>query len=246
MYWDGESTPSLEVPVGDFFGLGLAEYFLYESELLSVGSQRSLNSFFPMPFRRSAKITVTNEGEEKVKAFYYNIDYEKHESLPDDLAYFHAQYRQAAPNKSWTAEWAKNSDELVNTKQNLDGKDNYVIMDAEDYYLGAWCYGGCGISPFGNQRPTFAYQRYGNPKNGGDDRGAKWMVYRFHSESPIAFTESIKVTIEHGHGNHRADNYYTVAYWYQSEPHKPFPTLPSLQERIPRQFDTGGPTTGKP
>jgi hypothetical protein len=289
MYWDGESTPSVETPVGDFFGLGLAEYFLYESELLSVGSQRSLNTFFPMPFSRSAKITVTNEGEENVKAFYYNIDYEKHESLSDDLAYFHAQYRQAAPNKSWTAEWTKNSDELVNAKQNLDGGDNYVIMDAEgrghyvgvthsiyqnqgdwwgegdemifvdgvttpqitgtgaeDYYLGAWCYGGCGISPFGNARPTFAYQRYGNPRNGGDDRGAKWMVYRFHTESPVAFNESIKVTIEHGHGNHRADNYYTVAYWYQSEPHKPFPTFPSLQERIPRQFDTGGPTTGKP
>ena len=63
MYWDGEPTPSVETPVGDFFGLGLAEYFLYESELLSVGSQRSLNTFFPMPFSRSAKITVTNEGD---------------------------------------------------------------------------------------------------------------------------------------------------------------------------------------
>jgi len=58
---------------------------------------------------------------------------------------------------------------------------------SEDYYLGAWCYGGCGINPFGSSRPTFAYQRYGNPQNGGDDRGAEWMVYRFHTDSPIPF-----------------------------------------------------------
>ncbi len=72
------------------------------------------------------------------------------------------------------------------------------------------------------------------------------MVYRFHTESPIVFEKSIKVTIEHGHGNHRSDNFYTAAYWYQSEPHKPFPQLPEVGTRIPRQFDTGGPTTGKP
>jgi hypothetical protein len=289
MYWDGESSPSVEAPVGDFFGLGLAEYYLYESAVLSVGSQKALNSYFPMPFRGSAKITVTNEGEEKINAFYYNIDYEKHESLTEAMAYFHAQYRQATPNKAWTTQWVRNGDDLVNNKPNPDGADNYVLLDAEgrghyvgvthniyqnqgdwwgegdemifidgatrpqiigtgseDYYLGAWCYGGCGIDPFGNDKPTFDYQRYGNPRNGGDDRGAKWMVYRFHTESPITFSESIRVTIEHGHANHRADNFYTTAYWYQTEPHKPFPPLPSVEERIPRQFDTGGPTTGRP
>ncbi len=104
---------------------------------------------------------------------------------------------------------------------------------SEDYYLGAWCYGGCGINPFGGTRPTFAYARYGNPMNGGDDRGAKWMVYRFHSDSPIAFQQNIKVTIEHGHANHRSDNFFTVAYWYQTEPHKTFPPLPLVAERIP-------------
>ncbi|HJS73502.1 MAG TPA: DUF2961 domain-containing protein, partial [Vicinamibacteria bacterium] len=62
IYWDGEAEPSVEAPVGDFFGLGLGEYFLYESELLSVGSQKALNTFFPMPFRRSARLTVTNDG----------------------------------------------------------------------------------------------------------------------------------------------------------------------------------------
>ena len=60
-----------------------------------MGSQKALNAYFPMPFRKSAKTTVTNEGEEPIRAFYYNIDWQRHRSLPDDLAYFHAEYRQA-------------------------------------------------------------------------------------------------------------------------------------------------------
>jgi hypothetical protein len=288
MYWDGEATPSVETPVGDFFGLGLGRYFLYESGPLSVGSQKALNSYFPMPFGRSARVTVTNEGDVNVGAFYFNIDYEKHASLPEDVGYFHAQYRQATPNRAWTAEWTRNGQPEVNNRPNVDGRDNYVILEAkgrghyvgvthsilqnqadwwgegddmffidgattpqivgtgsEDYYLGAWCYGGCGINPFGNERPTFAYERYGNPMNGGDDRGSTWMVYRFHTDSPVVFQKDLKVTIESGHANHRADNFYTVAYWYQSEPHAPFPALPPAAERIPKQFDVGGPTMGR-
>jgi hypothetical protein len=71
------------------------------------------------------------------------------------------------------------------------------------------------------------------------------MVYRFHTDSPVAFQEDIRVTIESGHGNHRSDNYYTVAYWYQTEPHAPFPALPPAADRIPRQMDTSGPTMGR-
>ncbi len=288
VYWDGEEGPSVESPVGDFFGLGLGRYFLYESGPLSVGSQKALNSWFPMPFRRSARITVTNEGSVNVGSFYYNIDYEKHASLPEDMGYFHAQYRQATPNQGWTTEWTRNGQPEVNGKPNLRGEGNYVILEArgrghyvgvthsilqnqgdwwgegddmffidgattpqivgtgaEDYYLGAWCYGGCGIDPFGSKRPTFAYERYGNPMNGGDDRGASWMVYRFHTDSPVVFQRDLRVTIESGHANHRSDNYYTVAYWYQTEPHAPFPALPPAAERIPTQKDTGGPTTGR-
>jgi hypothetical protein len=102
MYWDGESTPAVEAPIGDFFGLGLGEYFLYESGPLSVGSQKALNSYFPMPFRKSARITVTNEGTQQIGSFYYNIDWQKHRSFPADVAYFHAEYRQAVPTPGWT------------------------------------------------------------------------------------------------------------------------------------------------
>lgn len=288
VYWDDEPTPSVETPVGDFFGLGLGKYFLYESKFISVGSQRALNSNFEMPFKKSAKITVTNEGEQAIDAFYYNIDWQKHHSLPENTAYFHAQYRQAVPTKGWTNDWKYNGDAPINNKENKTGENNYIILEAqgkghfigvthsivqnqgdwwgegdemifidgekeprihgtgaEDYYLGAWCYGGCGISPFGHAQPTFAYSEYGNPLNGGDDRGAHWMVYRFHSESPIVFNKSIKMTIEHGHANHRSDNYYTVAYWYQSEPHAPFPKMPPVKQRIPEMVNTDGPTIGK-
>jgi hypothetical protein len=288
IYWDGETNPSVETPIGDFFGLGLGKYNLYESEYTSVGSQRALNAYFPMPFKKSAKISITNEGEEAIGAFYYNIDWEKHRSLPEGILYFHAQYRQETPTDGWTNNWERNGDSIINNHKNPKGDGNYVIMEAkgkghflgvthsiiqnqgdwwgegdemifidgaedaqikgtgaEDYYLGAWCYGGCGINPFGNAKPEFDYDSYGNPLNGGDDRGAQWTVYRFHNKSPVTFNKSIKMTIEHGHANHRSDNYYTVGYWYQSEPHMPFPKLANVKERIPNVKNTQGPTFGK-
>ncbi len=289
MYWDGETLPAVEAPIGDFFGLGLGEYFLYESGPLSVGSQKALNCYFPMPFRKSAKITVTNEGAQPIGAFYYNIDWQKHRSLPADAAYFYAEYRQAVPTPGWTSDWKLNSDPAVDRKPNLDGAANYVILEtegkghyvgvthsilqnqgdwwgegdemmfiddrskpkitgtgSEDYYLGAWCYGGCGISPFGTSYPKFAYQRSGNPVNGGDNRGSKWMVYRFHTDSPVPFEKYFKMTIEHGHANHRSDNFYTVAYWYQQGPHRLRKPLPPVAERLPRMVNVDGPTVGKP
>jgi hypothetical protein len=288
IYWDGDPLPAVETPIGDFFGLGLGEYFTYESGPLSVASQKALNSFFSMPFHKSARITITNEGSKPVSAFYYNIDWQKHESLPSDLLYFCAEYRQAQPNQGTTNDWKFNSDPLVNNAKNLDGKNNYVAMEtegsgqyvgmtlsvlqnqgdwwgegddmmfidnktapaingtgSEDYFLGAWCYGNCAINPFGSSHPTFSYERYGNPVNGGDDRGAKWMVYRFHTDSPVPFKHYFKMTLEHGNANHRSDNYYSVAYWYQRGPQTPRQPLPSVADRIPRMINTDGPTMGR-
>src|SRR5262249_40078375 len=106
MYWDDEPTPSVESPIGDFFGLGLGEYFLYQSAPLAVAADNALNSFFSMPFRKRARITVTNDDAQKVNSFYFNIDYRAcAKPLPEDTLYFHAQYRQAAPAKGWTSEW---------------------------------------------------------------------------------------------------------------------------------------------
>src|SRR5258708_5718156 len=130
MYWDGESSPTAETPIGDFFGLGLGDYFLYQSLPLSVGSDKALNSFFPMPFQKHARITVTNDGAQKVDAFYFNIDYRAYNKpLPADQLYFHAQYRHATPAPGWTNQWHSNGDPL-GQKKNLNGEGNYVSLEA--------------------------------------------------------------------------------------------------------------------
>ena len=275
MYWDGESTPSVEAPVGDFFGLGLGDYYLYQSIPLAVGSDKALNCFFPMPFQKRARITVTNESATRVEAFYFNIDYRAYtKPLPADTLYFHAQYRQAAPAHGWTNDWRSNGDPIVNEKKNLDGEGNYVWLEAtgrghfagvtmsvlqnqdgwwgegddmffvdgerlpsingtgsEDYFLGAWDFGG----------HAFSYGLFGAPVVGREVAGGRWSLYRFHLDSPIPFTKSLRATIEHGHANHRSDDYFSVAYWYQTEPHAAFPPLPQLEERIPRIYAVGGP-----
>lgn len=262
MYWDGEAAPSVEAPVGDFFGLGLGDYFLYQSLPLSVGQDKALNSFFPMPFQKHARITVTNEGKQKVDAYYFNIDYRGYSHpLPADTLYFHAQYRQAAPNTA-----------IQSDGKNLKGENNYVWMEArgrghfagvtmsvlenadgwwgegddmffvdgetlpsingtgtEDYFLGAWDFGG----------KPFNYELFGAPQAGPERAGSRWSVYRFHLDSPITFTKSLRATIEHGHANDRADNFYSVAYWYQTEPHAPFPELPPVEDRLPKLNPAG-------
>jgi hypothetical protein len=131
--------PSVETPVGDFFGLGLGEYYRWQSELLSVGSDKALNAFFPMPFARHARITITNEGRQPIEALYYNIDYRTYSHpLPENTVYFHAQYRQAQPNHGWTNNWETNQDPLIDKKTNLTGEGNYVWMEATGHgqYVG--------------------------------------------------------------------------------------------------------------
>jgi hypothetical protein len=101
----------------------------------------------------------------------------------------------------------------------------------EDYFLGAWDFGG----------EPFSYALYGAPVVGTELAGGRSSVYRFHLDSPIPFAKSFKATIEHGHANARSDNYYSVAYWYQAEPHEPFPPLPSVEQRLPVLEPVGGP-----
>lgn len=123
-YWDGNSKPSIETPVGDFFGLNLGDYVIYESQYLSCSPGKSLNCYFSMPYRNGARMTVTNEGSRDVGAYYSNIDFIKVDSLPADAMYFHAQYRQAAPHHAV----AKNPD--GSTPVNPNGKENHVYCEA--------------------------------------------------------------------------------------------------------------------
>lgn len=122
VYWDGNAKPSVESPIGDFFGLNLGEYTIYESAYLACSPGRSLNCYFAMPYRTGARITVANEGKQNVGSFYSNIDYMDMPSLPDDILYFHASYRQAAPNKPVVGPDGKDA-------LNPDGKNNYVFAE---------------------------------------------------------------------------------------------------------------------
>lgn len=259
IYWDSNTKPSVETPVGDFFGLNLGEYFLYQSAFLNCSSVKALNCYFAMPFRKSAKMTITNDGAKAVDSFYSNIDYQLVDSLPADALYFHAQYRQAAPIHAASPA----------TDKNLDGRDNYVFFECsgkgqamgvtlgvvqnseywfgegdemifidddskpvingtgtEDYFCGAWDFGG-GKFPFANLYNGAPYIALPELTNG------RYCLYRWHADNPVAFQRSLKFTIEHGHANNRSDNYYSVGYWYQSEPFTDFPQLAPAAERIP-------------
>jgi len=260
-YWDGNARPSVEAPVGDFFGLNLGEYQIYQSAYLACSPGRSLNCYFAMPFRRSARMTVTNEGKQDVGAFYSNIDYLTVPALPADALYFHAQYRQQTPCVAQTA-----------SRLNPDGKENYVYVEtrgrgslmgvtlgvlinadgwmgegddmifvddesqpviigtgSEDYFLGSWNFGGlAGATPF-------AHHYYGAPVIIMAERtGGRYCCYRWHGDNPVTFNRYLRHTMEHGHANDRGDNFFSVAYWYQSEPYTDFPALPPVEARTPR------------
>jgi hypothetical protein len=245
LYWDGEAAPSVEAPIGDFFGVGHGLDRNVDSIPIAVSSEgRARNCYWPMPFRRSARVTVTNEGTAEVPAFYYYVDYRELKSLPADAVYFHAQYHQETP---------------------CEPGRNYVILDAEGrgHYVGCnlsvleramgwWGEGDDMIYVDGESFPSLqgtgsedyfsdawgmresARPFYGCPLQEEDFlAGAKATVYRFHIPDPIPFKTSIRATIEHGHANDRSDFYSSTAYWYQAEPHKPFPALPPVAARLP-------------
>lgn len=261
MYWDGNPKPSVETPVGDFFGLNLGQYNIYQSAFLNCSAIRALNCYFPMPFRKSARITVTNEGSLPVGAFYSNIDYQLVSALPGDALYFHAQYRQRTPNDVLPPGDGKNPDGrrnyvygetrgrghligvTVGVHQNAEnwmgeGDDMIFIDDEskplivgtgmEDYICGAWNFGGRdGATPFAHLY-NGAHLIVAPERTGG-----RYCLYRWHADNPVTFTRYMKHTNEHGHANDRADNFYSVCYWYQAQPFTDFPALPPASERIP-------------
>jgi hypothetical protein len=124
----------------------------------------------------------------------------------------------------------------------VDGADRPVIngTGTEDYYNGAWNFGGI------NGATPFSYPHNGAPYIVDAERvGGRYALYRWHLEDPVTFDKSIKVTIEHGHANDRSDNFFSAAFWYQTEPHAKFPALPPVAERIPGVIDVGGPGARK-
>ncbi|MBX3119291.1 MAG: DUF2961 domain-containing protein [Fimbriimonadaceae bacterium] len=285
MYWDGEETPSVECPLGDFFGSGFGVHKNFISLPIQMSPQdgRGMNCWWAMPFN-TAKITIQNEAPEQCNLYFY-VDYEEYDQpQAEDVARFHCQWRRVHKTEGWLKEKLNNENiwDVWSRKPNITGDDNYVILDAE----GSGIYVGCVLS-------IDVFKRQGNDWYGeGDDMifvdGEPWPprlhgtgtedyfnmafcpqteycapyhgltlysgnsnwpwkgrngMYRFHIEDPIRFYKSIRVTIESGHANKLYNDYSSAAFWYQLEPHKPFPALLSAQEREARpiepEFDGG-------
>lgn len=261
-YWDGNAKPSVEAPIGDFFGLNLGSYQIYESQYLACSPGRSLNCYFAMPYRTSARVTVTNEGAQPVGSFYSNIDYMSVARLPEDALYFHAQYRQAAPCVPVVS---------APPKINLDGRNNYVYMETRGrgHLMGVtlgvlqnangwWGEGDDMIFVDDESKPLingtgsedyflgswdfggrdgaipFGHAMYGAPLIANAERtGGRYCCYRWHGDNPVTFERYLKHTMEHGHANDRGDNFFSCGYWYQTTPFTDFPALPPVADRIP-------------
>jgi len=249
IWWDDERRPSVETPIGDFFCNGHGMVAPVAALPITVTETGGRNCWLPMPFRKSARITVTNEADKPVRSFYWNIDWQKLDELPDDALYFHARYRQEFPTtkgldytilettgrghyagvclnveKAARPGWFGEGDEKVY----IDGEDHPSIWGTgtEDYFLTAW-------------RPHVYHSAWAGYSimQGFNHAGDKNTSYRFHILDPIPFTRSVKVAIEHAWDTKNAefcDHYSSVAYWYQSEPHRPHPRLPSFRKRRPR------------
>jgi hypothetical protein len=255
IYWDGETNASVACPIGDFFGVGMGVDKPFTSLPVRVSSDgRGRNCYWPMPFRKSARIVVVNEGKKPCDAFYYYIDWEKMQSLPEDIAYFHALYRQEFPcvmGRNYLIADIEGRGQYVGTVLCVyltspgwfgEGNDYFFIdgekepslrgTGTEDYFCDGWGFREqCG--PF-----------YGTPLWEGYDTGDRGSAYRWHIPDAVTFRKSLRVEIEHrGYQKfpdgketgyiERDDLMSSVAFWYQIGPHKPYPPLPPGPERLP-------------
>jgi hypothetical protein len=242
MFWDGETSPSVETPLGDFFGVGFGETVNYVSVPLAETSG-GYNCYWPMPFHRAARWTLENVGP-VFAVVWYNIDFVALERLPRDVRHFHAQWRRENPTtagKSYTILEAEGAGHFVGAALFMRDRtggippfgpfgflegDERIFIDGEttpsivgtgteDYFGGAFYFvTGPYAAPF-----------HGAPIK--DETLHRVSAYRWHIADAIPFTRSIRVEIEHGPQNDHETDYSSVAYFYQTEPHAPFAPLPT-------------------
>jgi hypothetical protein len=254
IYWDGEVEPSIEVPVGDFFACGWGQYAQVSSLPICVNPGSGLNCYWEMPFRKSCKITIENLDGNQI-TLYYQIDYTLTD-VGKDLAYFHSQFRRSNPLpyktvhtlldgiKGWGQyvgtymAWGVNNNGWWGEgeiKFYIDGDSDFPTIcgtGTEDYF--------CGSYNFEN-RETRQYQEFTTPYSGLSQvirpdglykSQQRFGLYRWHIMDPIRFEKDLKVTIQAlGWRNDRRylplqDDISSVSFWYQTEPHSPFPKLP--------------------
>ncbi len=259
MYWNGEKEPSVEAPLGDFFGVGHGiDANLDSLPVRDTSDGRARNCYWVMPFEKSALVTVTNEGASPVDAFYYQIDWRKMASLPHNTPTFHASYRQEYPcvaGKPYVLADISGTGEYVGTVLSVrqltagwwgEGNDYFYVdgettpsirgTGTEDYFNDGW----------GLHKGTGLFT--GTPVVQGTDAGDKTSAYRWHIPDPIAFKRSLLVTIQHmgvtfrksgevktGFGE-RFDDFSSVAFWYQTGEHSPYPPLPYGRKLLYHDF----------
>jgi Protein of unknown function (DUF2961)/HEAT repeats len=257
VYYDGSDVPSVDAPLGDFFAVGHGFERPVQSLMIRDSSEgRSRNSYWPMPFRKSCRITVTNEGQRRVSNLYCQVDWEKLPSLPADTPYFHAHYRQALPgsggrpyevlNVSGRGHYVGTVLSVVQAEAGWFGEgDDHFFVDGEthaslegtgteDYFGDAWslhvsdgAYTGVAIAE-------------------GTGLGSRMTAYRWHLADPIPFTKSLRFEMEHKGWTFRADGSVksafgertdllsSVAYWYQQGIAQGLPAPPYGAGRLPQ------------
>jgi hypothetical protein len=237
-WWDDETTPSVEVPISDFFGVGFGEWRQYTSAPLNMTSG-GYDSYWPMPFHRHARLTVENRSPVPVGSFYYNIDVETHDALPDSALYFHAQFRRSSTvaGQPVTVLDADGRGQYVGTVLSMQPRrgrglwflegDERVFVDGEsapsiigtgteDYFSSGWYF---DTGPYSSLYHGLTIK---------DSLTGRISAYRWHIEDAIPFARHLHFTIEHGGTNDApGTDYSSVAFWYQTHPHAPFPPLPA-------------------
>jgi Protein of unknown function (DUF2961)/HEAT repeats len=258
VYYDGSPTPSVDSPIGDFFAVGHGFERGVKSLMIRDSSAgRARNSYWPMPFRKSCRVTVTNEGRRRVANLYYHVDWEKLPALPANTPYFHARYRQSLPAPADGSNY-----EFLNVK----GRGHYVgtvlsVVQAEAGWFGEgdeffWMDGekkpsieGTGSEDYFNDAwglHVVDGPYYGVTVADGTGLGSRMTAYRWHLVDPVPFTKSLKFEIEHkgwtfnpdgsvksGFGE-RTDLMSSVAFWYQEGIAQDQPPLPYGSARLPQ------------
>ena len=252
-YWDDEETPSVEVPLGDFFCNGHGMRYNVNSLPICVNPSGGFNSYWPMPFKKSAKVTVENQRWEPIGGFFYQITYSLTQ-IPENTGYFHAQWRRSMTRRDRPEHvildgvrgqghyvgtflaWTQLSDGWWGEgeiKFYIDGDTEHPTIcgtGTEDYLGGAWGFGDTFSTPFLGY-PLWQRDPTRVPKHG---------LYRWHIMDPIRFQSDLKVTIQalgwwpNGKFQPLTDDIASVGYWYQREPHAPFPEMPPIHERWSR------------
>ena len=256
IYWDDETTPSVECPVGDFFGMGWNEYAPLNSLAVCVNPGSAFNCYWAMPFHKKCKITMENINDKDPMTLYYQVDYTLTD-VPADAGYFHAQYRRSNPNTT--------SDYTI--VDNIKGKGQYVgvylawgvnnngwwgegeikfFIDGdtkfpticgtgtEDYFCGSYNF------DRGGQYKEFCTPYSGLHQvirpDGAYKSQQRFGLYRWHIMDPVRFEKDLKITIQDlgwrqgGRYLQQQSDMASVCFWYQTDPHAKFPQLPSMKQ----------------